>query len=104
MSNPISKNNKTQELLSYVTNFDNDITEMRKICDQIKEWSDKGIHVDQCIGPLNNQIEQWKDKMRTLIFELKNNINELKKVDDRIKDDESNIDVNISISENDSNE
>ena len=24
MSNPISKNNKTQELLSYVNNFDND--------------------------------------------------------------------------------
>ena len=102
MSNPISKNNKTQELFSYVNNFDNDINEMIKISDQIKEWSNRGIRVDQCIEPLNNQIEEWKNKMKSLILELKNNIEELKNVDDRIKDNSSNI--NISLSENNTNE
>ena len=97
MSN-IKKNNNIEELCLYVKNFDNDICEMIKIREQIKTWCENGIKLDDSISPLTNQIELWKSKMKSLIKELKMNIEELKKVDDRIKDDTTNT-VDLSLVE-----
>jgi hypothetical protein len=76
--------NKSINLFNYVNNFERDIHNMIIISKQISTWIDNGIDISTCIDPLNIQIELWKTKMNLLFNEFKNNIIELKNVDDRI--------------------
>lgn len=90
----ISNNNKSVELISYIDNFNNDINQMLKIRTQMKKWTHNGIDLSNCIISIDKQIDRLNKKMFSLLENIKNNILELKKVDDRVKDSSSNITIN----------
>jgi len=83
--------NKSIDLLNYVTNFEKDIDSMKMVSYKIVSWVDNGVNIGSCIDPLDSQIQSWADKMNSLFNEFKNNIIELKKVDDRIVNLDSGV-------------
>lgn len=86
-------NEKISELNIYIENFNNDINSMITISEKINDWTNRGVHLESCCEPLQNQIDSWKNTMNNIIVNFKNNILELKKHDDRISDNDTiNID------------
>ena len=71
-------------LKKYIENFDNDIIELKKLEKNIKIWCKRGININNSIEPLQEQINIWETKMIELLNNLKDNIINLKLVDDRI--------------------
>jgi len=85
---------KIVESYKYIENFQIDIDCMIDILGKITTWNSRGINLESCNDPLNNQIESWKNTMNNLIKEFENNIIKLKEYDDRIQNE--NI-INIEI-------
>ena len=86
---------KITELNSYMVNFVHDIVTMEDTLEQLNKLSTRGIFVDTAIGPLTNQIREWKLEMDSLIEEFINNILNLKELDDRIETDTNTDIVNL---------
>jgi len=81
------------KLIILVTNFDQDIVCMKDVLGKINNWITDGISsLNTCVSPLAEQIKQWEDKMEHFLESFKNNITELKLVDDRIN---NTIEINI---------
>tara|TARA_B100000902_G_C27321435_1_gene924872 strand:- start:3212 stop:4327 length:1116 start_codon:yes stop_codon:yes gene_type:complete len=103
MTNNKYPNDKITESYNYIENFQNDIDSMIDILDKINIWNSRGINLESCNDPLNNQIELWKNTMDDIINEFKNNIIILKKHDDRIQNasdlSDTNLLTNIDIPE-----
>lgn len=78
-------NYNLKEFNAYVQNFNQDISDMISIKNTIQSWIKRGIDLNLGTDQLQNQINKWIKKENELIEEFKNNINELKKVDDRIE-------------------
>jgi len=86
-----SINDKSSDLLLSVKNFDNDINNMTNISEQIGIWVNNGVDLSACTQPLSTQIQDWKNKMQSLFDDFKNNITNLKEVDDRITNENNDI-------------
>ena len=95
MTNNKYPNDKITESYNYIENFQNDIDCMIDILDKINVWNSRGINLESCNDPLNNQIELWKNTMDDIINEFKNNIIILKKYDDRIQNASGLSDTNL---------
>jgi len=90
-------NDKIIESYIYIENFQTDIDCMTNILENITIWNNRGINLESCNEPLNNQIELWKTTMDNLINEFKNNITILKEHDDRIKNTGTTSENTINI-------
>lgn len=89
-------NEKITESYKYIENFQSDIDCMIDILEKITTWNNRGINLESCNDPLDNQIKLWKNTMKDLINEFKENITILKEHDDRIQN--TNI-INIEVPE-----
>ncbi len=78
-------NTNIKEFNAYVQNFNEDILNMIAIKNTIQSWIDRGLDLNLGTDQLQDQINRWIKKENELLEEFKNNINELKKVDDRIE-------------------
>ena len=81
------------DLTTYISNFDNDIQEIKSIEKKINKWVRRGVEIETALTPINLQIENWENKMKNLSNQLRTNIETLKKVDDRI-DSNNSLDLN----------
>ena len=61
---------KITELHAYMTNFNNDINEMKDILTKINDWSNRGIDINSAINPLNTQIQNWEKTMNELLGKI----------------------------------
>tara|TARA_X000000950_G_C13787870_1_gene608070 strand:+ start:138 stop:1208 length:1071 start_codon:yes stop_codon:yes gene_type:complete len=77
------------ELTKYITNFDQDIEEIKAIECKIDSWVKRGVDIHNALNPINEQIQRWENKMLGLVNKFKTNITTLQKVDDRIKSETS---------------
>ena len=57
---------KIFESYKYIENFQNDINCMVDILEKITIWNSRGINLESCNDPLNDQIESWKNTMNNL--------------------------------------
>ena len=80
----VANNDKSIELISYIVNLNNDVLNMKNVCKQLEIWKNNGIELSDGIKSVNNQINNITNKMNTLLEQMKVNIIELKKVDDKI--------------------
>lgn len=81
------------DLTTYISNFDNDIQEIKSIEQKINKWVQRGVEIETALTPINLQIENWENKMKDLSHQLRINIETLKMVDDRI-DSNNSLDLN----------
>ena len=82
---------KITECYKYIEDFEKDLKCMIDISNKIELWNKRGINLNDCTLPLNNQIELWNKTMNILINDFKNNIETIKKFDERIENG-NNID------------
>ena len=90
----VANNNKSIELISYIVNLNKDVLNMKNVCKQLEIWKNNGIELSVGIKSINEQINKITNKMKTLLEQMKNNIIELKKVDDKINNP-NKIDIQI---------
>lgn len=81
-----------EQFTKYILDFDSDIQEIKEVEKKINKWVTQGINLDDALVPLQTQIQNWETKMRDLSLEFRTNIENLKKVDDRIQSDK-NLDI-----------
>lgn len=74
-----------EQFKKYIIDFDSDISEIKEIEKKINQWVTRGVDLQGAINPLQTQIQNWEQKMDQLSQNLKNNIQNLKNVDDRIQ-------------------
>jgi len=75
-----------------INNFNDDVAQMKDINNKLNNWIDNGIiSLEASIIPLHDQIQLWCDIMDNILLLFKENLIELKKVDDRITNTENII-------------
>lgn len=97
MNKIININKKIYDrLLKAVVDFNQDLDYMKNTLIKINNWTNNGLtSLDTCILPLTNQINEWEEKMDNALLLFKDNIIELKNIDDRINNTVS-VDINDS--------